>query len=77
MFKIEISLTYNANNICLVIGLFLIITCNAILVLFDEVVILEQLKNTRGLKMWAVRAKKQWLGARCAAFVHFLILTSD
>ena len=39
--------------------------------LFDGVVILEQLNNTRGLKMWVVRAKKQWFGARCAASVHF------
>ena len=42
--------------------------------LFDGVVILEQLKNTRGLKVWAVRAKKQWLGTRCATSVHFSFL---
>ena len=30
-------------------------------ILFDGVVIPQQFKSTRSLKMWAKRAKKQWL----------------
>ena len=46
-------------------------------ILFDGVVISQQLKSTRGLKMWAKRAKKQWLGARCATSVHFSIVSRE
>ena len=46
-------------------------------ILFDGVVILQQLKSTRSLKMWAKRAKKQWLGARCATSVHFSFFSRE
>ena len=45
-------------------------------ILFDGVVIPQQLKSTRSFKMWANRTKKRWLGARCATSVHFSFFCS-